>query len=319
VFGNVEQDLQPQRGNAIAGTAVDDSDALVIQAPTRVLNPTLDEKVIARARAEDPEAAASEWDAEFRSDLSSLLDDATIDASIDHGRPLELPPGRGHQYRAFTDASAGRHDAFTICIGHKEDDRFIADVIRGRKPPFDPAAVAEEYARLAQHYGCPFISGDNFAGEWVRQAFTGAGIDYRKSELTKSKLYLEGVSPFNRGAIRIPDHPQLLRELRLLERRVQRSGADGVDHPRHGSDDYANSLFGAGWLVLPPENPALRCGALPAFLHGWGIPRGRGTCPLRAKRSSVPPPSAEPTVPAGLYPQHRGCRQKVGTPGWKLS
>ncbi|MEI9899644.1 MAG: hypothetical protein WDN31_05280 [Hyphomicrobium sp.] len=52
--------------------------------------------------------------------------------AIDYGRPLELPPRPGITYSAFVDASAGRHDAFCVCIGHKEEGiRFVADVVRG--------------------------------------------------------------------------------------------------------------------------------------------------------------------------------------------
>jgi hypothetical protein len=42
----------------------------------------------------------------------------------------------------------------------------------------------------------------------------------------------------------LPDHQKLLRELRLLERHVHRSGKDSVDHPRHGTDDHANAVCG---------------------------------------------------------------------------
>ena len=42
-------------------------------------------------RAADPVAALAEWDAEFRTDIGAFLDDASIDAAVDHGRPLELP------------------------------------------------------------------------------------------------------------------------------------------------------------------------------------------------------------------------------------
>ena len=56
-----------------------------------------------------------------RGDLSAFLSDELIDAAIEHGRPLELPP-RKFRYAAFVDPSGGRHDAFTICIGHKEAD-----------------------------------------------------------------------------------------------------------------------------------------------------------------------------------------------------
>jgi len=223
----------------------DDDDVLVIQAPTKALNPTINEKVIERARQSDPEAARAEWDAEFRSDLSALLDDAVIDAAVDHSRPLELPPRPGISYHAFTDASAGRHDHFTVCIGHCEGERFVADVVRGAAPPFNPKDVAVEFAALAKEYRCLRITGDAFAGEWVSGAFRDAGIEYRRAEMPKSGLYLESVPHFMRGAISIPNHPRLIREFRLLERRVAPSGKDRVDHGQNGSDDYANAVVGA--------------------------------------------------------------------------
>lgn len=232
----------------------DDPDVLVVQAPTELLNPTIDQSIIARARKGDPEAALAEWDAEFRSDLSSLLDDKVIDDAIEHSRPIELPPHDGMTYRAFADASAGRHDAFTLGIGHVEDDRFVADVIRGRKAPFDPKEVAGEYAKLIRDYHCSEVTGDNYAGEWVAGAFRDAGIGYRRSDRPKSSLYLECLPWFMRGAISIPNHPQLIRELRLLERRTGRSGKDTVDHPQNGSDDYANALAGAAWLAMKAQN-----------------------------------------------------------------
>ena len=227
----------------------DDDEILVVQAPSRVLNPTLDETVIARARSDDAEAARAEWDAEFRSDLAALLDDRSIDAAIDEGRPLELPPVTGRRYVAFADASAGRHDAFTLGIGHVEDGVFVADVVRGRKPPFDPESVAQEYAALAKGYGVRQITGDAYAGEWVKKAFEKAGVSYRTCPVPKSVLYLEGLPSFSREAIRIPNIPLLTRELRLLERRTSKSGRDVVDHPQNGSDDHANALFGALYLA----------------------------------------------------------------------
>jgi hypothetical protein len=228
----------------------DGTDVLVVRGATGRFNPTLDVSIIERARRSDPEAALSEWDAQFRSDIASLLDDAVIDAAIEHGRPLELPPRAGIKYFAFTDASAGRHDAFALCIGHREESgRFIADVVRGRTPPFDPASVAAEFAVLAKEYRILKLIGDNYSGEWVVSAFQAAGLSYERCPRVKSQLYLEGLPLFNRGAISIPNQPRLIRELRLLERRVHRSGRDSVDHGSGGSDDFANVLFGAAWLA----------------------------------------------------------------------
>jgi hypothetical protein len=155
----------------------------------------------------------------------------------------------GIAYQVFVDASAGRHDAFCIGIAHREGETIIADVIRGRKPPFDPATVAGEFAALAREYRCSEVTGDNYSGEWVSQAFKAAGVDYTRSELPKSGLYLEGLPAFSRGTISIPNHPLLIRELRLLERRTARSGKDSVDHGPSGSDDHANVLFGAMYLL----------------------------------------------------------------------
>jgi hypothetical protein len=227
----------------------DDPSVLVIQGESRQFNPTLDDDIIRRATVEDPEAALAEWDGLFRSDLTQFLDDASIDAAIDYGRPLELPPRDGVVYAAFADASAGRHDAFTFGIGHREDGRIVADVIRGRRPPFDPATVAAEFAALAKEYRCTKITGDAYAGEWVAQAFKGAGVAYTRCELPKSALYLECLPFFMRGAVSVPNVPILIRELRLLERRVGRSGKDSVDHGASCSDDHANVLAGLIWLL----------------------------------------------------------------------
>ena len=232
-------------------------DVLVVQGASLQFNPTLDEGVIARAREADPEAALSEWDGGFRSDLSALLDEQLIEDAIDRDRPLELPPRSSVRYVAFVDTSAGRHDAFCICIGHLDGERVIVDVVRGRKPPFDPASIAREYAELAQYYHCNTVVGDAFSGEWVARAFEVCGVGYRQSEHPKSALYLEGLPTFARGLVSIPDHAPLLRELRLLERRVARSGRDAVDHPVGGSDDNSNVVFGAMWLLTSDRRPSL--------------------------------------------------------------
>jgi hypothetical protein len=123
--------------------------------------------------------------------------------------------------------------------------------------------VATEFASLAREYGCTKSVGDNFAGEWVSAAFADAGMTYERSLLTKSALYLEALPCFNRGAVSIPDHAVLLRELRGLERRVHRSGRDTVDHGSHGSDDHANAVAGALYGALrETRRPKMRMGAI---------------------------------------------------------
>jgi len=239
----------------------DDPDVLVVQGASTTFNPRLDEKMIARAIAADPEAARAEWNGTFREDITSLLSDADIDRAVDDQRPMELPPEGGRTYFVFVDASASRRDAFTICVGHREGDHFIADLVRGRRPPFEPTEVARDYAALAVAYCGPgaTVHGDNYGAEWVQSAFRNAGVQYKRSDLPKSGLYLEMAPRFLGGQVSIPDSPPLIRELRLLERRTSRSGRDVVDHPAHGggSDDLANVLAGAIRCAYPRRGDEL--------------------------------------------------------------
>lgn len=227
----------------------DNDNILVVAGGTQQFNPILDLSIIARAQEADPEASRSEWHGEFRTDIASLFDDVMIDAAVDRDRPLELPPSKRHSYVGFIDSSGGRHDAYTLCIGHMEGDkeskRFVADVVRGRKPPFNAQEVTYDYAALAKQYGVSTLIGDAYSGEWLAQAVADAGGSYETSKLNKSALYLESLQMFARGAVSLPDMPILIRELRLLERRVHRSGKDAVDHPGNGTDDFANAVVGA--------------------------------------------------------------------------
>ena len=129
----------------------DGDDVLVVQGPSSLFNSSLDLGMIERATAADPEAAESEWGGGFRGDINAFLSDDVIERAIDHGRPLELPP-RNFRYTAIADPSGGRHDAFTLCIGHKEGESFVADVVRGTRAPFDPVEVTRSYATLLKDY-----------------------------------------------------------------------------------------------------------------------------------------------------------------------
>ena len=229
--------------------AADDDAVLVVRGPSRTFNSLLTEQSVQQALKDDPEGARAEWEAEFRSDLQSFLTEQLIESAIDHSRPLELPP-RSFKYHGFVDPSGGRHDAYTLCIGHKEGDGFICDVLRYAKPPFDPAEVTHSYAGLLQDYRIKQVTSDNYAANWVTATFKDAGIKHVRSEYSKSQLYLEALPLFTRGLIAIPDLPPLLKELRLLERQTHRSGKDTVDHGKRGSDDLANSLCGCAAHVM---------------------------------------------------------------------
>jgi hypothetical protein len=285
--------------------AKDSDGVLCVAGPSLAFNPTLDVAMIDAARAADPQAALSEWNGEFRSDLLQFLDDASIDAAIDPSRPSELPPPRAICH-SFTDMAAGGVDASTIAVCYRDGERIICAALRGRHG--NPQAAVEEFAALAKQYKCRSVTGDNFAKDWLANAYRSCGLEYRRSPLTRSDLYLEGRIHFARNLINIPNNPTLVRELRLLERRVSKTGRDQVSHPAAGGthhDDHANSLFGAMYLCAKAAqrakpkivSPAVWSGAVGWLGTGqantWRDHVARG--PDIGVRTFGPPPGSGPT------------------------
>jgi hypothetical protein len=221
----------------------DDPDTLVVQGGTLQFNGTIDEADMQAQIAADPIAAVSEWGGGFRDDLSTFLSDDLIDAAIDRDRPLELPPQDNIAYVGFVDAASGasdRADAYTIAVGHRADGNFIIDLVRGVTGTYDPYQVTREFGELLRSYSIRSVTGDNYGARWVSQYWREVGFAYEKSPWSRSEIYLEVMALFARRVVRLPDHPRMLRELRLLERSTNSGGRDTVDHGRNGHDDFSN-------------------------------------------------------------------------------
>jgi len=227
-------------------------DVLVIKAPTRTLNPTIDQSVIDEAMLEDPAAASAEWMAEFRDDISAFVTRDAVDACVSPD-VFERARVHGVKYEAFIDPSGGSSDSMTLGIAHaqmsKDRERSIAvlDAVREVRAPFNPEDAVREFAALLKVYSIRRVRGDRYAAEWVTQAFKKAGIEYRPSDLSKSEIYRDFLPRLNSGEVDLLDNARLVSQLLSLERRTARGGRDSIDHPPGGKDDLANAA--AGCLV----------------------------------------------------------------------
>ena len=240
----------------------DSDDVLVIQAPSHVLNPTLDVRDRDRQMVEDPARARAEWYAEFRSDLVAFIDPAVVDRCVVKGR-VELPPVAGITYTATVDPSGGSSDSMTLAIAHAEGDRGVLDLVREWPAPFSPQQVVSEIVEILRRYNAAAVIGDRYAGEWAREPFRNHRIEYRVADVTRSEAYLTMLPAINSGKIELLDNRRMISQLLALERRTTRSGKDSVDHPasKGAHDDVINAaalaLVGAaltqmssadGWL-----------------------------------------------------------------------
>jgi hypothetical protein len=130
-------------------------------------------------------------------------------------------------------------------IAHVDEDKAVLDVVRETQPPFSPEATVKEFSGLFKAYGVLTVTGDHYSAEFVREAFSKCGIEYKPSELSRSEIYLELLPLISSGRVDLLDNPRLVRQLSGLERRTARSGKDSVDHAPGGHDDCANSAAGA--------------------------------------------------------------------------
>jgi len=202
----------------------------------------------------------------------------------------------GVTYHAFCDPSGGSQDAMTLALAHVERGVAVLDLVRERKPKFDPATVVHEFAETLRAYGIGQLVGDRYGGVWVEQAFRERGIEYVASADSKSELYVRLVPLVNTGKVALLDQPTIVAQACGLERRVGRgTGQEVVDHGVHAHDDVINAVAGA--LVLASGGSAADTWV--RFAAEYYGSRGERTAPAPAATRTVL--SQEPT------PQRCGC------------
>ena len=242
------------------GFGKDNPDLLVWKASSLLMNPSLKPERLEREKRLDPTRFSREYEAEFADDLEAFLPAAWIEEAVVAERH-ELSAREGVQYVGAVDPSGGGADAFTFCIVHSEgqnsERRAVQDLIKGwarrGSQKVDLEGVVKGIAETLKSYKLSSVVGDKYSAGWVREAFQREGIRYENSE-DKSKVYLEMEPLFATGRIDLLDHPQLVRELKTLERRPRPGGKTIVDHPRSGHDDFANVLAVATFAAVGSAN-----------------------------------------------------------------
>jgi hypothetical protein len=231
---------------------------LVWNCPSRTMNPTLPQSVVDDALAEDLQAAKAEYLGEFRDDIAEFLPRAVIENLVVLGR-AELLPKSDIRYVAFADLSGGRQDDGALSIAHREGRKVVVDCLKRYRPPFNPHLVVSQMAEEIKRFGIRGVTGDNYAAEFVAQAFEGCGIRYTKADKNKSALYIELLPRLCSGEIELLDNETLIAQLASLERRTRSGGRDSIDHPSGGHDDLANVVAGVAEVSMLKR---IRIGAL---------------------------------------------------------
>jgi len=234
-FGYLYQIYKDYFGN-------ENDDVIVWKAGTRTMNPTFKDSLIQRFFRRDKAAARSEFNAEFREDITQFLTENDVDCAM--GDCEFRYPVKGFEYKAFCDPSGGRLDSFTMAIGHQEKGVVVVDRVEEIKPPFDPETVVRDFCKILKSYRIWQVTSDRYAGEWVSSSFKRQGISLIASELDRSSIYLESQPLFSMKKIKLPRSDKLRTQLISLERKTRSGGRDIIDHPSGLHDDLSNSVCG---------------------------------------------------------------------------
>jgi hypothetical protein len=235
----------------------DGAKGFVWQADTLSMRPETDEELLDEIRDmydEDPESAAAEYGARFRSDLENIFTKSAIEAVSVTGR-VEVGYLSKHTYRAFVDPSGGSADSYVLAIAHDEDRVIdgdtvtfgVLDKVVEWKPKFDPEQVSKEVVNWCNSYHITSVVGDAYGGEWPRDPLKKKGIQYELSDKSRSELYLAFLPIVNSKRCELLDpehHRHQVNQFSNLERKTGRSGKDTVDHPPGSHDDIANAVAG---------------------------------------------------------------------------
>ena len=246
--------------------------ALVWQAPSRRMNPTLPAHVVEAAMEEDRAAALAEYMAQWRDDVAGYIDVEAVESLVVPGR-VEAFRDVSREYSAFYDASGGRSDSAALAIAHVESDgnekegKLVLDLLREWTAPHSPPRVIREAASILIDWKIRSVTADRYSAEFAASAFRTMGIGFNPSEKSKSEIYTEFLPWISGGRVELLNNQRLIQQLSNLERRTRSGGRDVVDHVAGGHDDVANAAIGALLNAVAPQGA--RCGV-------WGSDIWRG-------------------------------------------
>ena len=227
---------------------------LVWRAPTLVMHPSLSRDAyvmakIAEEREADPQAAASEYDAEWRTGVANFLDRELLQSLVVPGLKVREPQP-GITYVAFVDAAAGGADSYCAAIGHIDARGVVhIDNLIEYPPGSSPDAATAGIVEILRTYRVDGVTGDNYAKLWTQEAYTTRGVRYDRCNEVRSDVYLASAASFLSGNVRLLDHPRAIGQLANLERRTQRGGKETVGHSLGMHDDLANCIAGIVYLL----------------------------------------------------------------------
>ncbi len=204
---------------------------LVVHAPTRALNPSFPQSRIDEIRAESPDVAAREYDAQWVEAETSFLPAITVQSAI-RAEPL-IRPGRA-TVAAMDPATRGND--WTLAVSWADQVQregafanrvTVAGVWRwqgSRKAPLSPKATLGEIANILRPYGVSTIAVDGWSFDALNDHAQAVGLRLERNE-DRDAPYFTLRTLLANGLIELPPDATMRQDLLSVR---QRSTAGGI-------------------------------------------------------------------------------------------
>jgi hypothetical protein len=243
-----------------------------------------------KALVKQPAFARSEWNAEWREDVSGIFDVERLELAMGIGvgltrNPVLAPDPKKH-YLCFVDASQGRGDSFCAAVGYRDrntDQVVIAKTWEWMSPFNEPSVIVAKCAKAIREYRISYVYCDNMAIGWVAADFLRDGVIAEGIKHSKSDLYVEFAGLINDHRVAMPYDERSRQQFLQLECYKDRNGDPAVDHAqRKGQhDDLANVIAGLAVTLFnettaaPPEPIVVMGGHVIPDDGNWAVTKGR--------------------------------------------
>lgn len=242
--------------------------ALVVHAPTRSLNPSFPQERIDAIRAESPDVAAREYDAQWLDADSAFFVTQHIEAAL-RSDPVDVPPDEAFDVVAAIDPGT-RANSWTLILcamlpaADERPERVSVLLARewkgSRKAPLSPDAVLKEIATIVAPYGVTSLASDIHMADALRDIALRHDLfiaDTTKTASEKLEMFEHARLLLADGRLELPNVPELVGDLKLVRKRVS-ANAITVHLPKTPNGrhcDYAAALVLA--LAQPMSVPVV--------------------------------------------------------------
>jgi hypothetical protein len=210
-------------------------DPLVWQASTSTMTDRIPHEFLEKERAADPACFAREYEALFTEDVDAFVPTSDIDLAV--GKWREQAPRSEMRYVAALDASGlSGGDRFTFGIASEG----VIELMRGWRRAAVPQ-VLDEIVGLCKAYSIRAIVADQYSFTFLSELFRQRGVKLEQlafSARSKPEIFFDLKNALAQGEFQLPNHAELLRELRMLESTRTTGGSYKICAPRGLNDDF---------------------------------------------------------------------------------